>query len=179
MDSPPFCSALRHPVSKGWGIFVCFSPYLLEASPVYNVLRYPLVKGWGIYGNFFPYLAGTLPLHGFLRHLTGKGMGVFRDFYPYLLDCTRPLLHSLSAFKIYPPIIKQVSRTAHPSSAPDGLASAWRTPQCRFLYGTVSRVPAVQKEAVFLYRMYPQAARVQQKAPFLYRTENRLKVIEF
>ena len=117
------------------GHFCLFFPYLLEASPVYNVLRYSFVKG----------------------------MGIFRAFYPYLLDCTRPLLHSLSDFKSPPPTIKQVCRT----------------PQRRFLYGTVSRVPRVQKEAGFLYRMYPQAARVQQKAPFLYRTENRLKVIEF
>ena len=54
MDSPPFCSALRHPVSKGWGIFVCFSTYLLEA----------------------------LPLHGFLRHHTGKRLGCFSRFSP-------------------------------------------------------------------------------------------------
>ena len=155
MDSPPFCSALRHPVSKGWGIFVCFSPYLLEASPVYNVLRYPLVKGWGIYGNFFPYLAGTLPLHGFLRHLTGKGMGVFRDFYPYLLDCTRPLLHSLSDFKISPsdhqaglpystPFFctgrscKCLAYTTVPFSVRNSLASACRTERGRFSVPHVS-----------------------------------------
>ena len=116
------CSALRHPVSKGWGIFSYFYPYLLEASPVYNVLRYSFVKG----------------------------MGIFRAFYPYLLDCTRPLLHSLSDFKSPPPTIKQVCRT----------------PQRRFLYGTVSRVPRVQKDAGFLYRMYPQAVRVQERALF-------------
>ena len=55
-DSPPFCSALRHPVSKGWGVFSAFYPYLLEALPLHGFLRHPLVKGWGIYGNFLPYL---------------------------------------------------------------------------------------------------------------------------
>ena len=129
---------------------------------MYNVLRYPSDKGWGIFRDFLPYLLEALPLYGPLRHHTGKRLGYFWRFSPLPPDCTRPLRHSLSAFKIYPPIIKQVCRT----------------PQRRFLYGTVLQVPPVQKDAGFLYRMYPQAARVQQKAPFLYRTENRLKVIE-
>ena len=134
MGSLAVCSALRHPVSKGWGIFVCFSPYLLEASPVYNVLRYPFVKGMGIFRDFLPYLWQT--------------PGTFATLFP--------------PSKVHPSPIKQTCRT----------------PQRRFLYGTVSRVPRVQKDAGFLYRMYPQAARVQQKAPFLYRTENRPEVIE-
>ena len=138
MDSPPFCSALRHPVSKGWGIFRAFYPYLLEASPVYNVLRYPLVKGWGIYGNFFPYLAGTLPLHGFLRHPVSKGMGIFRAFYPYLRR-TPTTCAALSACKSSP-IDYQVDLpfTTAPFSVRNGLASASRTERCRFSVPHVS-----------------------------------------
>ena len=130
---------------------------------VCSALRHPVSKGWGVFSAFFPYLAGTLPLHGFLRHPTGKGMGIFSAFLPYLLDCTRPLRHSLSAFKSSPFGHQAgLPYTTAPFSVPDGLASACRT-----------------AGGLFLYRMYPQAARVQQKAPFLYRTENRLKVIEF
>ena len=93
-DSPPFCSALRHPVSKGWG--------------------------------------------------------VFSAFYPYLRTAPDPCATLFPPSKVQPLTIKL----------------AWRTPQRRFLYGTVSRVPRVQKDAGFLYRMYPQAARVQERALF-------------
>ena len=132
-DSPPFCSALRHPVSKGWGVFSAFYPYLLEALPLHGFLRYPLVKGWGIYGNFLPYLPEALPLYGPLRHPVSKGMGVFRDFYPYLLDCTRPLRHSLSAFKSSPFAHQaDLPYTTAPFSVRNGLASASRTERGRF-----------------------------------------------
>ena len=162
MGSLAVCSALRHPVSKGWGIFVCFSPYLLEASPVYNVLRYPIVKGWGIYGNFLPYLPEALPLYGPLRHPVSKGMGVFRDFYPYLLDCTRPLRHSLSAFKSSP-LAHQAGLpyTTAPFSVRNSLASACRTERGRFSVPHVSASGSRTGEGSFLYR-----------------TENRLEVIE-
>ena len=46
MDSPAICSALRHPTSKGWGIFRAFYPYLLEASPVYTFYGIPPSKVW-------------------------------------------------------------------------------------------------------------------------------------
>ena len=144
------CSALRHPVSKGWGVFSYFYPYLLDASPVYNVLRYPFVKGWGIYGNFLPYLPEALPLYGPLRHPTSKGMGVFRDFYPYLWQTPGTCATLFPSSKVQPLNIKLDCRT----------------PQRRFLYGTVSRVPRVQKDAGFLYRMYPQAVRVQERTLF-------------
>ena len=109
---------------------------------------------------------GSLAVCSALRPPRQQRLGYFSRFLPLPLANARHLRHSLSAFKIYPPIIKQVSRTAHPSSAPDGLASACRTPQRRFLYGTVSRVPRVQKDAGFLYRMYPQAVRVQERTLF-------------
>ena len=151
----PLHGFLRHPVSKGWGIFSAFYPYLLDASPVYNVLWYPFVKGWGIYGDFLPYLPEALPLYGPLRHPTSKGMGVFRDFYPYLLDGTRPLRHSLSAFKSSPfahqaglpystPFFctgrscKCLPYTTAPFSVRNGLASASRTERCRFSVPHVS-----------------------------------------
>ena len=119
------CSALRHPVSKGWGIFSYFYPYLLEASPVYNVLRYSFVKG----------------------------MGIFRAFYPYLLDCTRPLLHSLSDFKISPSDHQAgLPYTTAPFSVRNGLASASRTERCRFSVPHVSASGPRTGEGSFLYR---------------------------
>ena len=54
------CSALRHPVSKGWGIYGNFLPYLPEALPLYGPLRHPTSKGWGVLGNFSPYLCQPL-----------------------------------------------------------------------------------------------------------------------
>ena len=132
-------------VSKGWGIFVCFSPYLLEASPVYNVLRYPSDKGWGIFRDFLPYLLEALPLYGPLRHPTSKGMGIFRAFYPYLLDCTRPLLHSLSDFKISPSDHQAgLPYTTAPFSVRNSLASACRTAGGLFLYRTENRLKVIE-----------------------------------
>ncbi len=163
MGSLAVCSALRHPVSKGWGIFSAFFPYLPGMPAMYGFLRHPTGKGWGVFSAFFPYLPAALPLHGFLRYPLVKGWGIYGNFLPYLWQTPGTFATLFPPSKVHPSPIKQ----------------ACRTPQRRFLYGTVSRVPRVQKEAVFLYRMYPQAARVQQKAPFLYRTENRLKVIEF
>ena len=116
------------------GHFCLFFPYLLEASPVYNVLRYSFVKG----------------------------MGIFRAFYPYLLDCTRPLLHSLSDFKISPSDHQAgLPYTTAPFSVRNGLASASRTERCRFYVPHVSASGSRTGEGSFLYR-----------------TENRLKVIE-
>ena len=102
-------------------------------------------------------------MYNVLRYPSVKGWGIFSYFYPYLRTAPDPCATLFPPSKVQPLTIKL----------------AWRTPQRRFLYGTVSRVPRVQKDAGFLYRMYPQAARVQQKAPFLYRTENRPEVIEF
>ena len=151
----PLHGFLRHPVSKGWGIFSAFYPYLLDASPVYNVLWYPFVKGWGIYGDFLPYLPEALPLYGPLRHPTSKGWGVFRDFYPYLLDCTRPLLHSLSAFKSSPSDHQTgLAYTTVPFSVQNSLASASRTERCRFSVPDVPESGSRTGEGCFLYGMW-------------------------
>ena len=133
----------------------------MDSPPFCSALP-PSAKGWDIYGNFLPYLPEALPLYGPLRHPVSKGWGIFSAFYPYLWQTPGTFATLFPPSKVHPSPIKQ----------------ACRTPQRRFLYGTVSRVPRVQKEAVFLYRTCLKAARVQQKAPFLYRTENRLKVIE-
>ena len=190
MDSPAICSVLRHPLSKGWGVFCdffpylpgvpamygilrhpsakgwgifrAFYPYLLEASPVYNVLRYPSAKGWGIYGNFLPYLPEALPLYGPLRHPTSKGWGVFRDFYPYLRR-TPTTCAALSACKSSPSDHQTgLAYTTVPFSVRNSLASASRTERCRF------SVPDM-----------PESGSRTGEDSFLYRTENRPEVIEF
>ena len=133
---------------------------------VCSALRPPRQQRLGHFCLFFPLPSGGLARVQRSTVSPRQRLGYFSRFLPLPLANAKHLRHSLSAFKIYPPIIKQVSRTAHPSSAPDGLASACRTPQRRFLYGTVSRVPRVQKDAGFLYRMYPQAVRVQERTLF-------------
>ena len=84
MDSLAVCSALRHPVSKGWGIFSAFFPYLPGMPAMYGFLRHPTGKGWGVFSAFFPYLPAALPLHGFLRYPLVKGWGIYGNFLPYL-----------------------------------------------------------------------------------------------
>ena len=155
MDSPAICSVLRHPLSKGWGVFCDFFPYLPGVPAMYGFLRHPVSKGWGIFVCFSPYLPEALPLYGPLRHPTSKGWGVFRDFYPYLLDCTRPLLHSLSAFKSSPSDHQTgLAYTTVPFSVQNSLASASRTERCRFSVPDVPESGSRTGEGCFLYGMW-------------------------
>ena len=74
----------------------------------------------------------------------------FAIFTPTSWTAPDPCSTLFPPSKVHPPTIKL----------------AWRTPQCRFLYRTVSRVPRVQKGAGFLYRTCLKAARVQERAVF-------------
>ena len=138
------CSA--PPTSAKVGAFLSvFPPTFWRHRPCTTFYGIPSVKGWGIYGNFLPYLPEALPLYGPLRHPTSKGMGIFRAFYPYLLDCTRPLLHSLSDFKISPSDHQAgLPYTTAPFSVRNSLASACRTAGGLFLYRTENRLKVIE-----------------------------------
>ena len=114
MDSPAICSVLRHPLSKGWGVFCDFFPYLPGVPAMYGILRHPSAKGWGVYGNFLPYLLGTPAMYGTLRHPSAKGWGVFGYFYPYLPQrrVPAPLSFRLQKFSRWPSNWPDVHRSA-------------------------------------------------------------------
>ena len=149
MGSPAVCCALRHPVSKGWGIFSAFFPYLPAALPLHGFLRYPLVKGWGIYGNFLPYLPEALPLYGPLRHPTSKGMVFFAIFSPTsgLHQTPAPLSFRLQKFTHRLSSRPFVHNGA--GFASRSLATAPRTGMGAFRCKTVLRAPPVQEKGVF------------------------------
>ena len=90
-----------------------------------------------------------------LRHPTSKGWGIYGNFLPYLLDCTRPLRHSLSTFKSSPADHQAgLPYTTVPFSVRNGLASASRTERCRFSVPHVSASGPRTGEGCFLYGMW-------------------------
>ena len=93
-------------------------------------------------------------------------LGYFSLFSPLPPDCTRPLRHSLSAFKSSP-IDYQVDLpySTAPFSVPRSLATAPRTGMGAFRCRTVLQVPAVQRGA-FSVPDVPESGSRTTEGPF-------------
>ena len=82
MDSPAICSVLRHPLSKGWGVFCDFFPYLPGVPAMYGILRHPVSKGWGIFVCFSTYLLEASSVYNVLRYPLRQRLGYLWQFPP-------------------------------------------------------------------------------------------------
>ena len=134
MDSPPFCSPLRHPVSKGWGVFSAFFPHLPTAPPLHGPPRHPPLPKVGVYSALssptFGKRQAPSPLSFRLQKFT-------------LRPSSRPAVHHSAVF------CTERSReclpySRGPFSVPDVPESGSRTGEGSFLYRTENRLKVIE-----------------------------------